>query len=61
MKFFKKNSSDMWVPCEPTERGAVQVTLQELDAQGLASKVSIGKELFYLFIIIIINGHCIKL
>ncbi|KAF3956321.1 hypothetical protein CMV_018539 [Castanea mollissima] len=38
-KFFKKNSSDMWVPCEPTERGAVQVTLQELDAQGLASKI----------------------
>ncbi|XP_050281764.1 protein SUPPRESSOR OF K(+) TRANSPORT GROWTH DEFECT 1-like isoform X1 [Quercus robur] len=22
-KFFKKNSSDMWVPCEPTERGVV--------------------------------------
>ncbi|KAF3953405.1 hypothetical protein CMV_021152 [Castanea mollissima] len=38
-KFFKKNSSDMWVPCKPTERGAVQVTLQELDAQGLASKI----------------------
>ncbi|KAL4599594.1 hypothetical protein ACB092_11G137700 [Castanea dentata] len=38
-KFFKKNSSDMWVPCEPTEQGAVQVTLQELDAQGLASKI----------------------
>ncbi|KAK7814622.1 protein suppressor of k(+) transport growth defect 1 [Quercus suber] len=38
-KFFKKNSSDMWVPCEPTEQGAVQVTFQELDAQGLASKI----------------------
>ncbi|KAK7832265.1 protein suppressor of k(+) transport growth defect 1 [Quercus suber] len=38
-KFFKKDSSDVWVPCEPTEREAVQVTLQELDAQGLASKI----------------------
>uniref|UniRef100_A0A7N2LFB3 ATPase AAA-type core domain-containing protein n=1 Tax=Quercus lobata TaxID=97700 RepID=A0A7N2LFB3_QUELO len=31
-KFFKKNSSDIQVPCKPTERGAVQVTLLELDA-----------------------------
>ncbi|KAM3685169.1 hypothetical protein ACJW31_11G098000 [Castanea mollissima] len=37
-KFFKKNSSDMWVPCKPTEQRAVQVTLQELDAQGLSFK-----------------------
>ena len=44
----------MWVPCEPIERGAIQVTLQELDAQGLASKVSIAKELFYLFIYLFI-------
>uniref|UniRef100_A0A7N2R3P6 Spastin/Vps4 C-terminal domain-containing protein n=1 Tax=Quercus lobata TaxID=97700 RepID=A0A7N2R3P6_QUELO len=39
VKFFKKNSSNIWVPCKPTERGAFQVTLQEVDAQGLASKI----------------------
>ena len=49
----------MWVPCEPTEQGAVQVTLQELDAQGLASNVSIGWET--VLFITISNGHCIKL
>lgn len=34
----------MWVPCEPTRRGAVNISLQELDAQGLASKVHAGWE-----------------
>jgi hypothetical protein len=33
----------MWIPCEPTQPGAVQITLLELDAQGLASKVWIRK------------------
>ncbi|KAL5537645.1 hypothetical protein UlMin_043033 [Ulmus minor] len=38
-KFFKETSKGMWVPCEPTKRGAVEITMQELDAQGLGSKI----------------------
>ncbi|PON71160.1 Spastin [Parasponia andersonii] len=38
-KFFRKTSKGMWVPCETTKRGAVEITLQELDAQGLCSKI----------------------
>ncbi|KAL2326670.1 hypothetical protein Fmac_025728 [Flemingia macrophylla] len=38
-KFFRKTSKGMWVPCEPSRRGAVNVNLEELDAQGLASKI----------------------
>ncbi|KAK7277239.1 hypothetical protein RIF29_18390 [Crotalaria pallida] len=38
-KYFRKTSKGMWVPCEPTRRGAVNITLEELDAQGLASKI----------------------
>lgn len=34
----------MWIPCEATQPGAVQITLTELDAQGLASKVWIRKD-----------------
>ena len=37
--FFYKNSNDMWVPCGPKQPGAVQITMQELAAQGLAAKV----------------------
>lgn len=37
--FFIKTSNDMWMPCGPKQRGAVQTTMQELAAQGLASKV----------------------
>ncbi|XP_057960587.1 protein SUPPRESSOR OF K(+) TRANSPORT GROWTH DEFECT 1-like [Malania oleifera] len=37
--FFMKDSNGMWVPCGPNQRGAIQITMQELDAQGLASKV----------------------
>lgn len=37
--YFVKTSNGIWVPCGPTQRGAVQVTLQELEAQGLASKI----------------------
>lgn len=38
-KFFKENPDGMWVPCEPTARGAIEMTMQQLDDQGLASKV----------------------
>lgn len=37
--FFIKTSDNMWVPCGPKQRGAVQTTMQELAAKGLASKV----------------------
>ncbi|XP_050242833.1 V-type proton ATPase subunit C-like isoform X2 [Quercus robur] len=36
--FFYKNSNDMWVPCGPKQPGAVEITMQELAAEGLASK-----------------------
>ena len=38
--FFVKNLSDMWVPCGPNTRGALQTTMQDLAARGLASQVS---------------------
>lgn len=38
--FFLKRNDDTWVPCGPKQPGAVQITMQELAAQGLASKVS---------------------
>ncbi|KAJ6358080.1 hypothetical protein OIU78_005833 [Salix suchowensis] len=34
-----ESSDGMWAPCEPKQRGAIKITLQELDAQELASKV----------------------
>ncbi|XP_068637164.1 protein SUPPRESSOR OF K(+) TRANSPORT GROWTH DEFECT 1 [Aristolochia californica] len=37
--FFVKNSSDMWVPCGPKHPGAVQTSMQELAADGHASKI----------------------
>ena len=37
--FFYKNPNDMWVPCGPKQPGTVQITMQELAAQGLAAKV----------------------
>jgi vacuolar protein-sorting-associated protein 4 len=37
--FFVRTPSDNWVPCGPKQQGAVQITMQELAAQGLASKV----------------------
>jgi hypothetical protein len=42
----------MWIPCEPTEWGAVQITLPELDAQGLASKVWIWKDFVHSMVFI---------
>ncbi|KAF6165989.1 hypothetical protein GIB67_012886 [Kingdonia uniflora] len=37
--FFFKSTDDMWVPCGPKQRGAVQVSMQELAEQGLAAKI----------------------
>ncbi|KZV47162.1 hypothetical protein F511_05213 [Dorcoceras hygrometricum] len=37
--FFIKTSNDTWIPCGPKQQGAVQITMQELAAQGLAAKI----------------------
>ncbi|MED6205252.1 Vacuolar protein sorting-associated protein 4B [Stylosanthes scabra] len=37
--FFYKNPEGMWVPCGPKQPGAVQTTMQDLAAKGLASKI----------------------
>ncbi|KAL6199488.1 hypothetical protein ACLB2K_029272 [Fragaria x ananassa] len=37
--FFYKNSDNMFIPCGPKQPGAVQITMQELAAQGLASQI----------------------
>ena len=37
--FFFKNPEGMWIPCGPKQQGAVQTSMQELAAKGLASKV----------------------
>ncbi|XP_023513232.1 protein SUPPRESSOR OF K(+) TRANSPORT GROWTH DEFECT 1 isoform X2 [Cucurbita pepo subsp. pepo] len=37
--FFIKTPDGMWVPCGPKQQGAVQITMQELAAKGLASKI----------------------
>jgi hypothetical protein len=37
--FFVKTSNNMWMPCGPKQPGAVQISMQELAAQGLASQV----------------------
>ncbi|KAG2674461.1 hypothetical protein I3843_13G121300 [Carya illinoinensis] len=36
---FVKTPNGMWVPCGPKQQGAVQITIQELAAQGLASQI----------------------
>ena len=38
--FFIHDSDDMWIPCGPKIPGAVQISMQDLAAQGLAEKVS---------------------
>ncbi|KAJ6433012.1 hypothetical protein OIU84_020112 [Salix udensis] len=38
-EYFMESSDGMWAPCEPKQQGAIKITLQELDAQELASKV----------------------
>lgn len=37
--FFIKTSDGNWVPCGPNQPGAIQVSMQELAAKGLASKI----------------------
>lgn len=37
--FFIKTPSGSWVPCGPKQPGAVQITMQELAAKGLAAQV----------------------
>ncbi|KAK1582023.1 hypothetical protein Q3G72_011098 [Acer saccharum] len=37
--FFCKTSYDMWMPCGPKQPGAVQISMQELATQGLASQI----------------------
>ncbi|KHN27655.1 Vacuolar protein sorting-associated protein 4 [Glycine soja] len=37
--FFLKNPEGMWIPCGPKQQGAVQTSMQELAAKGLASKI----------------------
>ncbi|KAG5577986.1 hypothetical protein H5410_058120 [Solanum commersonii] len=37
--FFTQTSNDTWIPCGPKQRGAVQTTMQELAAKGLASQI----------------------
>ena len=37
--YFIRTSDDTWMPCGPKQSGAVQTTMQDLAAQGLASKV----------------------
>ncbi|KAK4409070.1 protein SUPPRESSOR OF K(+) TRANSPORT GROWTH DEFECT 1 [Sesamum angolense] len=38
--FFIKTSNGMWMPCGPKQPGAIQTTMQELAAEGLAAKGS---------------------
>lgn len=37
--FFIKTSNGMWMPCGPKQEGAVQISMQELAAEGQAAKV----------------------
>nr|KJB06694.1 hypothetical protein B456_001G121400 [Gossypium raimondii] len=37
--FFFKTPDDMWMPCGPKQPGAVQITMQELAAKGLAAQI----------------------
>uniref|UniRef100_A0A6N2L8F8 Vesicle-fusing ATPase n=1 Tax=Salix viminalis TaxID=40686 RepID=A0A6N2L8F8_SALVM len=37
--FFIHASNDMWIPCGPKHPGAVQISMQDLAAQGLAEKI----------------------
>ncbi|KAI4347940.1 hypothetical protein L6164_008712 [Bauhinia variegata] len=38
-KFLRETSNGMWIPCEPNEERAVNISLEELDAKVLASKI----------------------
>ncbi|KAF9598059.1 hypothetical protein IFM89_024046 [Coptis chinensis] len=37
--FFIKTPNNMWVPCGPKHQGAVQTTMQDLAAKGLAAQI----------------------
>ncbi|MBA0800329.1 hypothetical protein Gohar_010771 [Gossypium harknessii] len=37
--FFFKTPNNMWMPCGPKQPGAVQITMQELAAKGLAAQI----------------------
>lgn len=37
--FFYKTKDDVWVPCGPRQPGAIQTTMQDLAAEGLAAKI----------------------
>lgn len=37
---FVNTHDGLWVPCGAKQRGAVQTTMQELAAKGLAAKVT---------------------
>lgn len=37
--FFTKTPNGMWMPCGPKQPGAVQTTMQDLAAKGLAAQV----------------------
>ncbi|KAI3961004.1 hypothetical protein MKW92_048144, partial [Papaver armeniacum] len=37
--FFINTKDDMWVPCGPKQRGAIQTTMQDLATKGLAAKI----------------------
>ncbi|CAH1446419.1 unnamed protein product [Lactuca virosa] len=37
--FFIKTSDDTWVPCGPRHPGAIEITMQDLAAQGQAEKI----------------------
>ncbi|CAI9118480.1 OLC1v1020059C2 [Oldenlandia corymbosa var. corymbosa] len=39
--FFVNTSSGLWMPCGPQQSGAVQTSIQELAAKGLASKITL--------------------
>ncbi|KNA08788.1 hypothetical protein SOVF_159630 [Spinacia oleracea] len=37
--FFYKTKDDVWIPCGPRHPGAIQTTMQDLAAEGLAAKI----------------------
>ncbi|KAI8569291.1 hypothetical protein RHMOL_Rhmol02G0267600 [Rhododendron molle] len=37
--YFVKTPDALWIPCGPKLPGAVQTTMQDLDAKGLASRI----------------------
>ncbi|XVF69153.1 hypothetical protein PTKIN_Ptkin11bG0058000 [Pterospermum kingtungense] len=37
--FFYKTPNDMWMPCGPKQPGAIQITMQDLAAKGLAAQI----------------------